>query len=115
MGDAAAFRRAADAIRAVLARPAVLGEQIPHDVPVTIAWGARDRLLPPRQLQVAAQRLPQAKIMMLPGCGHVPMSDDPALVARVLLAASEGQGRRCAPTTSATPQPLRSRMRPNEP
>jgi pimeloyl-ACP methyl ester carboxylesterase len=26
--------------------------------------------------------------VLLPGCGHVPMTDDPALVAEVLLAGS---------------------------
>jgi pimeloyl-ACP methyl ester carboxylesterase len=35
--------------------------------------------------------LPAATVVMLPGCGHVPTWDDPALVARVMLkAASAG-------------------------
>jgi pimeloyl-ACP methyl ester carboxylesterase len=28
---------------------------------------------------------PQAELLVLRGCGHVPMSDDPELVAKVLL------------------------------
>ncbi|MFC9388043.1 alpha/beta fold hydrolase [Streptomyces venezuelae] len=55
------------------------------DVPVTVAWGTRDRLLLPRQGVRAKHTIPGARLVRLPGCGHVPMSDDPALVARVVL------------------------------
>jgi pimeloyl-ACP methyl ester carboxylesterase len=54
-------------------------------VPVTIAWGTRDRLLRRRQGVRAKQIIPGARLVRLPGCGHVPMNDDPALVARVIL------------------------------
>lgn len=54
-------------------------------VPVTVAWGARDRLLVPRQGVRAKRLIPHARLVRLPGCGHVPMNDDPALVARVIL------------------------------
>jgi pimeloyl-ACP methyl ester carboxylesterase len=62
------------------------GERI--EVPVTIAWGEKDRLLPPRQAQRAAQQIPRAKLVTLTDCGHVPMYDDPEQVARVLLEGS---------------------------
>lgn len=55
-------------------------------VPVTIAWGTRDRVLHYRQAALARQALPDARHVDLPGCGHVPMLDDPALVASVILA-----------------------------
>lgn len=61
------------------------------DVPVTIAWGEKDRLLPPRQAARAAAELPGARIVMLPGCGHIPTYDDPELVARVILEGSSGR------------------------
>ncbi|MFF8943692.1 alpha/beta fold hydrolase [Streptomyces sp. NPDC014864] len=54
-------------------------------VPVTIAWGTKDRLLVRRQGVRAKQIIPRARLVRLPGCGHVPMNDDPALVARVIL------------------------------
>ncbi|PBC71270.1 pimeloyl-ACP methyl ester carboxylesterase [Streptomyces sp. TLI_235] len=54
-------------------------------VPVTIAWGSRDRLLVRRQGVRALREIPGARLVRLPGCGHVPMSDDPALVGRVIL------------------------------
>ncbi|MFD4609927.1 alpha/beta fold hydrolase [Streptomyces sp. NPDC058440] len=54
-------------------------------IPVTVAWGTEDRLLVRRQGVRAKQIIPRARLVRLPGCGHVPMNDDPALVARVLL------------------------------
>ncbi|MDK1474540.1 alpha/beta fold hydrolase [Streptomyces sp. 549] len=53
-------------------------------IPVTIAWGTRDVLLPRRQGVRAKHVMPGARLVRLPGCGHVPMSDDPARVARVI-------------------------------
>jgi pimeloyl-ACP methyl ester carboxylesterase len=54
-------------------------------VPVTLGWGTRDWLLVRRQGVRAKRIIPAARLVRLPGCGHVPMSDDPALVARVIL------------------------------
>ncbi|MGW3355571.1 alpha/beta fold hydrolase [Streptomyces bungoensis] len=54
-------------------------------MPVTVAWGTRDRLLVPRQGVRAKTMIPHARLVRLPGCGHCPMNDDPALVARVIL------------------------------
>jgi pimeloyl-ACP methyl ester carboxylesterase len=59
-------------------------------VPVTIAWGERDRLLAPRQALRAGSALPGARMLTLRGCGHVPTYDDHAQVARVLLEGSGG-------------------------
>jgi pimeloyl-ACP methyl ester carboxylesterase len=54
-------------------------------VPVTIAWGEHDRLLLPHQAERARAMIPQARILVLRGCGHVPTYDDPERVAQVLL------------------------------
>ncbi|MGW4230825.1 alpha/beta fold hydrolase [Streptomyces sp. NPDC004980] len=55
------------------------------DLPVTVAWGSRDRLLPRRQGIRAKHVIQGARLVRLPGCGHVPMNDDPAAVARIIL------------------------------
>lgn len=89
LADSLAFLAARDAVRAVLADGVPFTPAVPADVPVTIAWGDKDRVLPPRQARVARQRLPHARFAALPGCGHVPMTDDPELVARVLLDGSD--------------------------
>ena len=57
-----------------------------RSTPVTIAWGARDRLLPYRlQAPRARVMLPWATHLTL-GAGHVPFFDDPAAVAEVVRA-----------------------------
>ncbi|MFG3281160.1 alpha/beta fold hydrolase [Streptomyces sp. NPDC048111] len=66
-------------------------------VPVTVAWGSKDRLLPRRQGVRAKLTVPGARLVRLPGCGHVPMNDDPALVTRVLLDGSRPVGDTPAP------------------
>jgi pimeloyl-ACP methyl ester carboxylesterase len=88
--DAYAFFRARDAVAAVLREPVAFTETVPREVPVTIGWGSRDRLLPPGQARVALARVPHATFVDLPGCGHVPMTDNPGLVVSVLLAGSCG-------------------------
>lgn len=58
-------------------------------VPVTIAWGSRDRLLLfGRQAPRARRVLPDARHVTLDGLGHTPFYDDPALVAEVMLRAT---------------------------
>ena len=57
-------------------------------VPVTIAWGDRDRLLLPRQAARARARLPRARHVTVPGTGHLMMGDDPPAVAAVIRAAT---------------------------
>jgi pimeloyl-ACP methyl ester carboxylesterase len=52
--------------------------------PVVIAWGSRDRLLFPRQGPRFARTIPGARLVLLRGLGHAPMSDDPRLVAEVI-------------------------------
>lgn len=54
-------------------------------IPVTIAWGSRDLILPRRQGVRAKHVIPGARLVRLPDCGHVPMNDDPAAVARIIL------------------------------
>ncbi|WP_293002275.1 alpha/beta fold hydrolase [Mycobacterium sp.] len=54
--------------------------------PVRIAWGDRDRTLPfMRYGAPMLAAVPGAELVMLPGVGHVPMIDDPALTARTIL------------------------------
>ncbi len=53
--------------------------------PVLIAWGTRDRILPPRTYAARFRRLlPDAEWTELPGLGHVPMSDDPDLIVETI-------------------------------
>ena len=84
-GDVRAFLRARPALRVLLDAATPFEREIPLDVPVTIAWAGRDLVLPPWQARVARRRLPHAEHLVMRGVGHVPMTDDPQLVADVLL------------------------------
>jgi len=53
--------------------------------PTTIAWAQHDRvLLTGRQAPRARRWLPDARHVILHGCGHVPMWDDPQQVAQAI-------------------------------
>jgi pimeloyl-ACP methyl ester carboxylesterase len=57
------------------------------DVPVTLGWAAYDTLVRNRPLRDGI--LPQGvRQVELPGCGHVPTWDDPGLVTRIILEAT---------------------------
>jgi pimeloyl-ACP methyl ester carboxylesterase len=88
IGDARAFVYARPALRQLLEVAEPFTETIAPEVPVTIAWGGRDLVLPTWQADVARRRLPNATHLMLRGVGHVPMTDAPHLVAQVLLKGS---------------------------
>jgi pimeloyl-ACP methyl ester carboxylesterase len=60
-------------------------------VPVTVAFGSRDRLLLRRAWRRVDQLPPDTRVGALPGCGHLPMADDPAAVV-ALVTASAGSG-----------------------
>jgi pimeloyl-ACP methyl ester carboxylesterase len=73
-----------------------------RSVPVTIAWGRRDRLLPYRlQARRARRMLPWATHVAL-GAGHVPFYDDPAAVAAVISANVRSALGEDAPAHTAT-------------
>jgi pimeloyl-ACP methyl ester carboxylesterase len=61
-------------------------------VPFRVAWGERDLVLPPRQGPRWARLVPGAELVELPRLGHVPMSDDPGLVARTVLEVTSRRG-----------------------
>ena len=68
--------------------------------PVRIVWAQRDRVIPYEQFGVPIMRqVPSAELVILNGVGHVPMSDDPALVAHVLLTGSDERSTRAGFTT----------------
>jgi pimeloyl-ACP methyl ester carboxylesterase len=88
---------AADELRAFARSPAFqstlassLGRYAPsalHEiaVPVRVAFGTLDVMLGAFTAPRFAAAIPGAELVALPGLGHVPMADDPALVARAIL------------------------------
>jgi pimeloyl-ACP methyl ester carboxylesterase len=53
-------------------------------VPVLLVHGDRDQLVPVRDAQAAALRIPKAKLVVLRGCGHWPPRERPAEVVEAL-------------------------------
>jgi pimeloyl-ACP methyl ester carboxylesterase len=41
--------------------------------PTLVVWGAEDPLLPPALGAVFAEQIPDARLVVLPDCGHIPM------------------------------------------
>ncbi|MFD5702184.1 alpha/beta fold hydrolase [Streptomyces lasiicapitis] len=85
VAETVALREATGFHETLMAGQDVLFRDDVPELPVTVAWGTRDRLLLRRQGIRAKHAIPGARLVRLPGCGHVPMHDDPALVARVIL------------------------------
>jgi pimeloyl-ACP methyl ester carboxylesterase len=56
----------------------------PIDSPATVAFGSRDRLLLRHQSRHLDQLPHDTHVAVLPGCGHVPMADDPEAVTAVI-------------------------------
>jgi pimeloyl-ACP methyl ester carboxylesterase len=57
-----------------------------RDYPVRLVWADRDRVLPFEGFGAPMlERLPGAELIRLHGVGHVPMSDDPITVAKLIL------------------------------
>jgi pimeloyl-ACP methyl ester carboxylesterase len=74
--------------------------------PVTVAFGGRDMILLPGQSRHLDQLPATVRTLPLPRCGHVPMSDDPAAVADVIVQGATG---RAAPQRRLGPdQPARA-------
>ena len=83
--------------RAMLARmsqvmlqpPAPLLRQI--TAPTLLLWGEQDQMIPISNAQDYLHALPNAKLVALPGLGHVPFEEDPAKSLPPVLAFLEGK------------------------
>lgn len=53
--------------------------------PTLIVWGERDTLVPQSDIEQFAAAIPGARVVTLPGVGHVPMAERPEALAGVLL------------------------------
>jgi 3-oxoadipate enol-lactonase len=81
------FDKAAAAVtaRTVLTRFPGLGEVLPRlAVPTTILMGAEDRLYPVERMRPFAALAPNAKLVVVPSCGHLAPLEAPEAVAAAL-------------------------------
>jgi pimeloyl-ACP methyl ester carboxylesterase len=107
MGKAPGFRAT---LRATLHRRYEATSHL--NAPVTVCFGSRDRILPRRQARHLDELPAHTTAAELPGAGHVPMSDDPAAVALVIIG---GAGTRAvlsaAPAATPSTSQRQSRSR----
>jgi pimeloyl-ACP methyl ester carboxylesterase len=61
-------------------RQANLSQRLAYLQPPTLViTGAKDRVVPPDQASLVAQRAPRAELVIIPGAGHLPMDEQPDL------------------------------------
>jgi pimeloyl-ACP methyl ester carboxylesterase len=68
--------------------------------PVLIAWPEKDKIFPIDRYYETFKTVPNVEVMRLAGCGHIPMWDDPDLVARTI--GDFAMGRSEAPAAPVT-------------
>ena len=61
--------------------------------PVSIVWGARDRLLPVAHARRAAECIPDASLRILPDIGHSPNWEQPDVVVEAVVALASCRAR----------------------
>jgi pimeloyl-ACP methyl ester carboxylesterase len=59
-------------------------------LPALVVWGDDDKIMPPAYAALWHERLPDARLVMLEGCGHLPHVEQAPLVARHVLDFLEG-------------------------
>ncbi len=50
-------------------------------VPALIVWGEEDRVLSPASAEILHKIMPNSRVIMMPGIGHLPMLEDPGKCA----------------------------------
>ena len=80
-------------IRDLTTGPAQKGPAATDSGPITIGWGAHDRLCLPQQAHRAQAAFPSARLHWFKHSGHFPMWDEPDAAAQVILDATGGRWR----------------------
>lgn len=65
--------------------------------PVTIIWGTEDRFIPAFTVDMMLEKLPVARVVWIPRCGHIPALEAPAEFVRVLGAVADSVREAGAP------------------
>jgi pimeloyl-ACP methyl ester carboxylesterase len=59
-------------------------------LPALVIWGDDDKIMPPANAALWCERLPDARLVMVDKCGHLPHVEQPAIVAGQILDFLEG-------------------------
>ncbi len=67
-----------------MARADVTAELAAVTAPTLLVWGARDGVVPIEEASIWLERMPDARLIVIPGAGHVPMVDSPVELAEAI-------------------------------
>ena len=67
-----------------VARADVTAELAGVTAPTLLVWGARDGVVPIEEASIWLERMPDARLIVIPGAGHVPMVDSPFELAEAI-------------------------------
>ena len=67
-----------------VARADVTAELAAVTAPTLLVWGARDGVVPIGEASIWLERMPDARLIVIPGAGHVPMVDSPVELAEAI-------------------------------
>ena len=67
-----------------VARADVTAELAAVTAPTLLVWGARDGVVPIEEASIWLERMPDARLVVIPGAGHVPMVDSPFELAEAI-------------------------------
>ena len=67
-----------------VARADVTAELAAVTAPTLLVWGARDGVVPIGEASIWLERMPDARLIVIPGAGHIPMVDSPFELAEAI-------------------------------
>jgi pimeloyl-ACP methyl ester carboxylesterase len=67
-----------------MADPSLLGRLSTVTVPVLVVWGVADRIIPPAHGRAYAAAIPNARLQLIEGAGHMPQFERPDELVNVL-------------------------------
>lgn len=67
-----------------VARADVTAELAAVTAPTLLVWGARDEVVPIEEASIWLEWMPDARLIVIPGAGHVPMVDSPVELAEAI-------------------------------
>ena len=76
----------AEALRGMALRPDSVPGLSSMKVPALMIAGESDQLIPRAEMELIAQRIPRARLLVIPGAGHLPFLERPREVAALLTA-----------------------------
>lgn len=79
--------------------------------PTLLIWGEKDEIAPLRTGKMLAAVLPQARLMVMPGAGHVPQRDDPRAFIAATMAHLNAPAESFAPTDARAVMPVTASTR----